>query len=433
MGFCGLVYGCACAATLAGWTASLAHAREGLSERIVLAQASTAGSARRGVIAGIKSFEGRSYQTAVGQLTSALSGTGLTTKDTAKALYYRGRSYRALKKYPEAIADLTSALWLKDGLSASERSVAENDRAAAYAGVGVAKPASVARASGASPSAASPSAEAPAQPKPQATASKPAPTAVARASTPAAPVSFGAPSINRVAPAAPKPSAAAAPVTPPAQKAEAAPQTVPSSWQTSVGATSAAATPAQPAAAPTITPLAQVGSFFSNMTKALTGGGSPAQATALPSAPSATASTGSSTAVSGWNSGTSATAATQPAARAPVSPPAAQRTAAIAAPRATAAPVAKSKPATASPSSGRFNLQLAAVRSRNEAERLARDLAAKHGATLGSRRPQIDEAVYGNMGTFYRVQVGPFANASEPQKLCGKLKSSGFDCLITTR
>ena len=34
------------------------------------------------------------------------------------------------------------------------------------------------------------------------------------------------------------------------------------------------------------------------------------------------------------------------------------------------------------------------------------------------------------MGTFYRVRVGPYADAKEPQQLCGGLRSSGFDCLV---
>ena len=38
----------------------------------------------------------------------------------------------------------------------------------------------------------------------------------------------------------------------------------------------------------------------------------------------------------------------------------------------------------------------------------------------------------GNMGTFYRVRVGPFATQNEGQQACAKLKGSGLDCMVVT-
>ena len=57
----------------------------------------------------------------------------------------------------------------------------------------------------------------------------------------------------------------------------------------------------------------------------------------------------------------------------------------------------------------------------------------EHGAALASREPEIDQAVLGNMGSFYRVRVGPFATAQETQAVCAKLKGSGFDCMAVTQ
>jgi hypothetical protein len=37
------------------------------------------------------------------------------------------------------------------------------------------------------------------------------------------------------------------------------------------------------------------------------------------------------------------------------------------------------------------------------------------------------------MGTFYRVSVGPYASEQEPQRLCGSLQTSGFDCLVISQ
>ena len=76
-------------------------------------------------------------------------------------------------------------------------------------------------------------------------------------------------------------------------------------------------------------------------------------------------------------------------------------------------------------------MQVAAVRSREEADLLVARLLSEHGGALGGRDPQVDEAGIGNMGTFYRVRVGPYADAKEPKQLCGTL-GNGFDCLVVT-
>jgi hypothetical protein len=80
--------------------------------------------------------------------------------------------------------------------------------------------------------------------------------------------------------------------------------------------------------------------------------------------------------------------------------------------------------------SGKFRLQVAAVRSRSEAEALAGLLVGRHADQLGGRHPEVDESVIGSMGTFYRVRLGPYANAKEPEQLCAALRSDGFDCLV---
>ena len=98
---------------------------------------------------------------------------------------------------------------------------------------------------------------------------------------------------------------------------------------------------------------------------------------------------------------------------------------------------AKSKPAkvaTAAPAGGgRYKLQVAAVRSREEAQRLAQSLTAYPAVRDGTVQTEIDEAVIGSMGTFYRVRLGPYADAKEPGQLCSTLKPQGFDCLVVTQ
>ena len=72
------------------------------------------------------------------------------------------------------------------------------------------------------------------------------------------------------------------------------------------------------------------------------------------------------------------------------------------------------------------------MRSRAEAEQLAQNLVAQHGADLANHVPTVDEAVIGSMGTFYRVRIGGYASQEEPRGLCNKLRSSGLDCLVVT-
>ncbi len=83
--------------------------------------------------------------------------------------------------------------------------------------------------------------------------------------------------------------------------------------------------------------------------------------------------------------------------------------------------------------SGKYRLQVAAVRSRSEAEALAGLLVGRHAEQLGGRKPEVDESVIGSMGTFYRVRLGPYASAGEPETLCNALRSDGFDCLVVTQ
>ncbi len=130
----------------------------------------------------------------------------------------------------------------------------------------------------------------------------------------------------------------------------------------------------------------------------------------------------SHTNVSSWSESTQVSPANAPVAG-PV--PAPTRTA--------AAPIAPQPEKLQAPPSGKYSLQVGAVRSRPEADLLVARLLTGHGGQLGARDPQVDEAVIGSMGTFFRVTVGPFADASEPSQLCATLQPDGFDCLVVTK
>lgn len=323
---------------------------------------------------GLEAYQKGNMASAIGSFSSAMSQGGLSRASLAQALYHRGLAYRKQGKPAQAIPDLTNSLYITDGLSQGERAEATAARAAAYREAGIADPGGV----------------------------------PAQASTATAPVQAAA----SAAPAAAAPAAASSP------------------WQTAAASPAPASAPslsAMPAAAPaadTSSSGSGVGGFFSNLF-----GGSSQPAPSAPAAEVTTASTGPSAgepaaAVSSWSSGT-AVSTGAPAKAAAKS----QRTAALATP---AAPVADAAPAVAAPAQGKFKLQVAAVRSRAEAEALAARVVKEHGGKLGNRAPVIEEAVFGNMGTFYRVNVGPYASAAEPDGVCKSLRTSGFDCLVAT-
>lgn len=340
--------------------------------------------AKRTLEAAIKAYESGKADEAIKGLDAALRA-GLSGQQIARALYYRGLANRKLGKPGLAISDLTSALWLKDGLVGADRDAALKNRAAAYQEAGISSVPDVPQSS----------------------------NSVADAST-----------------------------------------TSPTGWQTAMsnspGAPAAAATtPAPAAAAPASAPAAPapqtsggIGGFFSSI-GSIFGGGSSSTPPPAPNAndgavttssisppapqpapaPAPAAAPAPATASAGWGDTTQVKTAA----------PGPDVGTAFVTKVSTSSNESKPEKAAAREPSGKFRLQVAAVRSRSEADALAAKLMADHGSELGPRQPEISEAVLGNMGTFYRVRIGPYADAKEPQQLCGGLRSSGFDCLVVTQ
>jgi len=88
--------------------------------------------------------------------------------------------------------------------------------------------------------------------------------------------------------------------------------------------------------------------------------------------------------------------------------------------------------ATSAVARGAYRLQIATVRSRKEADAVAARLRNEHANVLSGRRLEVDETVFGNMGTFYRVRLGPYADVKEPKSFCDELRPKGYDCLVVT-
>jgi len=314
--------------------------------------------------AGIKAYQDGKTDLAIRALSKALNGGGLESPKMAKALYYRGMSYRKKDKPGLAISDLTSAIWLKDGLDYASQQEAMSARIAAYREAGISD-------------------------VPQLPAGS-----VMMASSGDSAAGGGW-------------QTATADQGPPVGSLDATgPQYAPPS-------------PSQPQSSSS---GGGIGGFFNSVTNGVTslfGGGSSSSSSSDEDVTTASLSSSNeaSTSAASWSGNTEVAVSSSQAGE----------------PAPFVTQVATASPAASGMPSGKYRLQIASVRSRVEADNLAHRVVAEYGADLGPRAPIVDEAVIGSMGTFYRVRVGPYANAAEPQKLCGKLQANGFDCLVVTQ
>ncbi len=95
-------------------------------------------------------------------------------------------------------------------------------------------------------------------------------------------------------------------------------------------------------------------------------------------------------------------------------------------------PVVQPPPATtvtAAPLAG-FRVQLAALRSRADAEAAWRRLKRANGDLLGALEAEVTRADLADKGIFYRLRAGPLASAAKAGALCARLKARNMDCLV---
>ena len=207
-------------------------------------------------------------------------------------------------------------------------------------------------------------------------------------------------------------TAAAAPAK--VATAESAPASVLASTAARTGSISTEKPTASLAPAPDPAPSTDgggLGGFFGNLF-----GGSSGAATAAPVAQAAPAKT--EVASSAWSAGTEVKA---PAAGAKVKPTG--QTAALAAP--VTAPGPKSN--------GRYVLQVAKLKTREDAQSVAAKLKQQLGLELAGREASIVAVSEGGFGTLHRLSFGPFADAAEWKTLCPKLLKAGHDCQPVTQ
>lgn len=90
-------------------------------------------------------------------------------------------------------------------------------------------------------------------------------------------------------------------------------------------------------------------------------------------------------------------------------------------------------PPPVSSGSGGYRIQLASLRSEEEAQAAWQRISAQHNALLAGHPHYIEKTTVGNLGTFYRIQIGPFADKAQSAQLCKTLQNSGVDCFLVTR
>jgi cell division septation protein DedD len=120
--------------------------------------------------------------------------------------------------------------------------------------------------------------------------------------------------------------------------------------------------------------------------------------------------------------------AAQPSPPADAAPPV--RSAAAPTSVAPAAVAPKAPPATSS-----FVVVLASQKSRMEALSLYADLQQQYGNLLGDKVPDVQEADLSsrNLGTVYRLVVGPPGPRDRALNLCNQLKAAGYQgCWVTS-
>lgn len=81
---------------------------------------------------------------------------------------------------------------------------------------------------------------------------------------------------------------------------------------------------------------------------------------------------------------------------------------------------------------GRYRVQLAAVRAEEDAKRAWALFQEQLGPVITGLQPFFERAETSN-GIFYRVQVGPFGETADADRLCVELKKQDASCFVVSR
>jgi sporulation related protein len=380
---------------------------------------------------GAASLSAGKYDAAVRQLSATVNNEKASPGEAAKSLYLRGVAYRKLNQPGRAISDFGAALWL--GLPTSDKVRALVNKGLAYRSAGLSSQAEAELARARSASSASEVQKIIAEDGDAAVASaNPESFTTEVSSGDSASQSSGSSIWSRLVPSfgsssSPPPAAPPAPApAPPTQTASQAPT------QT---ATQTAAKPPSSGWGASVTDETaepESGNRASRWFGSLTGQSAPAPtpAPAPSSAPQTTTA-----------------ARTPPPPKTAAAPPSAESWAANTETQKVVSEGSDSRgfgrwfggssdsapaaPAAAPAPGGGYRVQLANSRSQAEAQDLWKQVSKSNGQ-LASAQHRIDKVDIGSFGTFYSLNIGPFANQAEGTKVCNALKRSGTDCSVVS-
>jgi hypothetical protein len=77
-----------------------------------------------------------------------------------------------------------------------------------------------------------------------------------------------------------------------------------------------------------------------------------------------------------------------------------------------------------------FGIQLASMRTEEQARNLWLTLQQKHPRLLGGLASQVVRFDSGSRGVFYRLQAGPMPTKATAQDFCVQLKTAGQECIF---
>ena len=96
--------------------------------------------------------------------------------------------------------------------------------------------------------------------------------------------------------------------------------------------------------------------------------------------------------------------------------------------------ISESQAATSGAGGARsYRIQLASSRSEDEARSYWQRISSQHRGIVGEREPIIEKTELGTLGTFYRLQLGPFDDKRQSLQLCNSFKRSGVECFLVTQ
>jgi hypothetical protein len=106
----------------------------------------------------------------------------------------------------------------------------------------------------------------------------------------------------------------------------------------------------------------------------------------------------------------------------------------VAAPKPAPAPepkqLASIQPAAGAAAAGAFRVQIASLRTTEDAAKSWEKLKTTNPDLLGKLSGNVVRADLGDKGTFYRVVAGPFSDRDAASELCAKLKQRNVGCLV---